>query len=437
MTSGLSRLSGPFALCSAVAIAMGSGGVAHADGTRGGSCCADLEERIAELEVTTARKGNRKVSLTISGQVTTALLVWDDGVRGDTYVVDAQTAGGTVFSLNGSAKMSPTLSAGFHIQIGLDKGARSHQVSQADDDGGAPADSTVVMNLANWYLDHTSLGRVTVGRINTATSGISGIDLGGAAVIANANVGYWQRGFALTLGGATLTGTWDAILGGPNVNGSTLSRANAISYSSPTFGGFTVSAAWGEDDVWDAAIRYAGEFAGYRLAAGVGYIKNGDGMNEVAKDSDTGPGTDSAIWKGSVSVLHIGTGLFLNAAFVDRDNDNGNPNTRLYYLQGGIAKNWTGLGSTVLYGEYSKVYDGLVTADDVPFGGNGNDVITGSEATIWGLGVVQHIDASALELFLSYRRYFAEVSSPAGNALEGTVSYNDFDVVMGGARIRF
>ena len=35
----------------------------------GGNCCADLEERIAELEATTVRKGNRKVSLQISGYV--------------------------------------------------------------------------------------------------------------------------------------------------------------------------------------------------------------------------------------------------------------------------------------------------------------------------------------------------------------------------------
>ncbi|HET6925922.1 MAG TPA: hypothetical protein VFI48_03545, partial [Hyphomicrobiaceae bacterium] len=27
----------------------------------GGDCCADLEERVAELEATTARKGNRKM----------------------------------------------------------------------------------------------------------------------------------------------------------------------------------------------------------------------------------------------------------------------------------------------------------------------------------------------------------------------------------------
>ncbi|MDX2204604.1 MAG: porin, partial [Hyphomicrobiaceae bacterium] len=29
----------------------------------GGDCCADLEERVADLEATTVRKGNRKVSL--------------------------------------------------------------------------------------------------------------------------------------------------------------------------------------------------------------------------------------------------------------------------------------------------------------------------------------------------------------------------------------
>ena len=35
-----------------------------------GDCCADLEERVAELEATTVRKGNKKVTVTISGWVT-------------------------------------------------------------------------------------------------------------------------------------------------------------------------------------------------------------------------------------------------------------------------------------------------------------------------------------------------------------------------------
>src|SRR5262245_26509847 len=78
----------------------------------GGNCCVDLEELVAELEATTARKGNRKVSLTISGQVSTAVMFWDDGRRSDAYVVD-NTVSRTGFQFDGSAKINPNLTAGF------------------------------------------------------------------------------------------------------------------------------------------------------------------------------------------------------------------------------------------------------------------------------------------------------------------------------------
>ena len=422
MTSGLSRFGSKFALCSVVAMFVGGGAVAHADGLPGGSCCADLEERIAELEATTARKGNRKVSLTISGQVTTGLMAWDNGDRSDVYVVDPPTAGGTLFNLQGNAKISPQLSAGFHIQIGLDKGARSHQVTETDDDAQTQqGDTNIVMTLANWYLDHKSLGRVTVGRITTATHGISGVNLGDTSVIANVNIGYWQRSF-------TAIGTafsWTNLLGGNAVNGSTLSRANAISYTSPTFGGFTVSAAWGENDIWDVALRYAGEFGGFRFAAGVGYINNASGVGEVVPDIPMNSGTDGpSQWKGSASILHVASGLFLTGAYVSQDNgDTSSRDTTLWYVQGGISKNWTGLGKTSLYGEYAQVEDSLLSPNYTTkaFQGFGN-------AEVWGLGVVQHIDAAAMELYLSYRNYSGEAN---GNDAK------DMDVVMGGARIRF
>jgi hypothetical protein len=47
----------------------------------GGDCCADLEDRVAELEATTVRKGNKKVSVTLYGQVNRAALFWDDGAE--------------------------------------------------------------------------------------------------------------------------------------------------------------------------------------------------------------------------------------------------------------------------------------------------------------------------------------------------------------------
>ena len=423
-----------FAALGLVAVAGVSPAAKAAD--LGGDCCADLEERVAELEATTARKGNRKVSLTVSGQVETAIMAWDNGDRRDVYIVDVPTVGGTFFQFNGDAKINPSLSAGFLVQVGFDKGSRSQQVNEVDDDGGVPGDTTVVITLANWYLDHKQLGRVTVGRANTATAGITGIDLGGAGVIANVSVGYWNRAFTAIGTGVN----WSDLLGGGTVNGSTLSRGNVINYTTPNVAGFQAAAAWGENDVWDVALRYAGEFSGVRLAAGIGYGSNLGGLGEVTADIPANAGKAvPTLLKGSASVMHLATGLYLTGAYIRQDNDNGTPDTTMYYVNGGIAKNWTGLGNTVLYGEYARVDDGVScgAGSCQPFGGNANDLIDSSEATVWGLGIVQHIDAAAMEVFLAYRNYSASVTSAPGNDLNGKVNYNDFDVVMGGARIRF
>jgi hypothetical protein len=408
----------------------------------GGDCCADLEERVAELEATTARKGNRKVSLTISGQVETALMAWDNGQRSDVYVVDVPTVGGTFFQLNGDAKINPNLSAGFLIQVGFDRGSRSHQVNEVDDDGSAAGagvgDTSVVITLANWYLDHKQLGRVTVGRANTATAGITGIDLGGAGVIANVNVGYWNRAFS-----ANGTGlNWGDLLGGGTVNGSTLSRGNVINYTTPTVGGFSASAAWGENDVWDVALRYAGEHAGFRVAAGIGYSSNASGLGEassLASDAAAAPNTtigqEPTMVKGSASILHVATGLYLSGSYIKQDNNiAGRNDTTLWYVNGGISKNWTGLGNTVLYGEYANVEDGIASTTNTLAGGSKvqNGSFGTSDATVWGVGIVQHIDAAAMEVFLAYRNYSGEATRDGR-----TLDADDMQVVMGGARIRF
>jgi hypothetical protein len=281
----------------------------------------------------------------------------------------------------------------------------------------------MVMTLANWYLDHKSLGRVTVGRLSTATAGITGIDLGGVGVAANVNLSYWNGSFVAQglAGGPGGNTSWGELLGG-GVGGSTLSRANAIMYTSPTMGGFSVSAAWGENDLWDVALRYAGEFGGFRIAAGIGYASN---LGNIAVNEQVaflnGEPDHPTFLKGSVSVLHVGTGLFANFAYVNRDNDGlptsviaaGTDNTVLYFGQAGISKNWTGLGNTVLYGEYGFVENGISNT---------------SEATVWGLGIVQNLDAAAMELYLSYRNYSGENAG---------VEAKDMDIVMGGARIKF
>ena len=185
----------------------------------GGDCCADLEERVAELEATTARKGNRRVSLTISGQVTTAVMYWRDGGSSlggpgnkgsnssDLFIVDNVLGGGSALTFAGSAKINPNLSAGFQMQFSFLAGSRSHQVSQNDDDAAGAVnvgtDIAPVINLANWWIESSTLGRVTLGRANSATAGVTTIDLGGAGVIANASIGYANRGMNLIVDDTT------------------------------------------------------------------------------------------------------------------------------------------------------------------------------------------------------------------------------------------
>jgi hypothetical protein len=47
----------------------------------GGNCCADLEERVADLEATTADKGNKKVTVTLYGRINRIVNFWDDGAE--------------------------------------------------------------------------------------------------------------------------------------------------------------------------------------------------------------------------------------------------------------------------------------------------------------------------------------------------------------------
>ena len=375
--------------------------------------------------------------------------------RRDVYVVDNVMAAGSFFALAGSARVNPNVTAGFNITVAFDTGARSSQVSGADDDGqptvptasaaaalglGGGVDTFIVVTLANWYLDHKSLGRVTLGRANTATAGLTTIDLGGAGVIANSSIGYTQRGFS-AVGTVGLSGnpiSWANLLGGNTVNGAGLSRANVVHYQSPTVGGFSLQAAWGENDVWDVALRYAGEFSGVRFAAGIGYISNSTGLGDITEDipgalatsgcviGTTGPTVvcNPTQLKGSASILHVASGLYLSGAYVRQDNDiAGRADTTLWYLNGGISKNWTGLGNTVLYGEYARVDNALDN-----YATSGATFIADAEATMWGVGIVQYIDAAAMEVFLSYKNFSADVPRQ---------DVKDFDVVMGGGRIRF
>ena len=337
----------------------------------GGDCCADLEERIAELEATTARKGNRKVSLTIYGQVTTAVMFWDadrvngvDEQKSNVYVVDPQTSG-TRFGFKGGAKITSDWSAGYQIELQWQPADAT--LVRVDNDEGPDLPE---FRLAYWELKSKTYGGFQVGQTNTANSGIAEIDLSITSI---------ADGMSSSQAGAAIIGT---IPGGPGLQNFEFNRRNVVTLlRRQCLQVSLLRRAYGEDDIWDVAIRYAGEFAGFKIAAGVAYGEASDGTASLPgytlTNGNQGPvggvalaGAPQAefpiqVLNGGASIVHTPTGLFATGSAGQQEadgnvtcNNGANCDTEwFWFAKGGIQQKWSTLGKTALFGMGGEHHD--------------------------------------------------------------------------------
>ena len=433
----------------AVGVLAGMTGANAAD--LGGNCCADLEERIAELEATTVRKGNRKVSLTISGWVSQQVLYFDDGVEKNTYVTDIGSTLNSNFKLSGSAKITPDLSAGYLMQIEV-IGNENLGLSQIVSANGKKLD--VIQSF--WFLKSESLGKLSIGRQSSAADNAALLPDGSGSLIFANYIMYDINGIFARKAGVMTGTSWGGLATCQSVGGSLGLGMdcdgvpnNNIRYDTPTFGGFSASASWGEDDIAAVSARFAGEFSGLKLAAAAGYFESNNNLGDFAPGR--GGKRASALQLGAY-VQHMPTGLFVYGAYGKDYNDRtgalggvlggGGANVGLqqkdadnYYFKAGIRQKWNSLGASVLYGEYGKNDDKMAALLWI-LG------VTGSNLTQWGVGYVQEIDAAAMSLFVNYRHYSADLSCSAvvavfGCATIGKNSFDDAQLVKAGAIINF
>jgi predicted porin len=359
----------------------------------GGDCCADLEERVATLEATTARKGNRKVSLKIYGQVNQSLLIWDDGQNSDAYVVDNDSSASRI-GFKGKAKINNDWSAGYRIEIGV-YSAESDRVDQDNDDGDG---NRLDLRRSEMFIKSKTFGKVTWGLTSTALDGTTKADLSGTHVVArNGGLRYIEDFFIIDNTGASTNTRWGKIFDGDTE----LDRDNVIRYETPTFAGFKVSASWGEDDQWSVAAFYKAKFDQFKIKAAIGYGEEQEDLKDASEH-----------FNGSASIMHTPTGIFVTGSAGEREFKSDGDVETFYQIKAGIQQKWNSLGKTTLYGEYV----------------HGDTDDTG-EGDIYGFGVVQKVDAAAMELYAGFRHYEAD--------LDTGVDTEDFITVVTGARIKF
>ncbi|MGH6831948.1 MAG: hypothetical protein ACRECM_02845, partial [Methyloceanibacter sp.] len=168
----------------------------------GGDCCADLEERVAELEATTVRKGNKKVSVTLSGWVIKSINWWDDGDIDHLVVGDKDYDLGTRFAITGSATIAPGWSGGFNITVNSWATAFGTGANQFDDLA-APAGANgsnygAIATLYSYiYIKSDTLGTLNWGHLSPASDNPAVLaDLSGTVIETNA-VFFEGPGFLL------------------------------------------------------------------------------------------------------------------------------------------------------------------------------------------------------------------------------------------------
>jgi len=495
----------------------------------GGNCCADLEERIADLEATTVRKNKRNITITISGQVNKELLWWDDGAARRADIVE-NNASPTRLRFEGSAKINPTLNAGYVIEMGFGTEAGSRRVDQIQAMRGQVermvnaqngvnslgADGFFTVRYNYIYLKDAKLGEVRLGHLNSISGEVFGLDLSGATGL-TAPFQFELQGGGLYMRRSDVQGNGALVITRPanaangqstfsgastirwaNVLGDTQQardgwRSDQIRYETPTFMGFAVSGSYSSENLIDVGAKFANEFNGLRVAAGIGYTIDNDesagqagaATNACTTQNAAPPCTTSVVLQdnllpspsGSVdnrylvvggSLWHIPTGLFVSGNYEKKEfrgtatNITGagpiagattppgvqRPDASTWQIVAGVKKNFFGVGATNVYGEYGKSDDWML-GQTKDFSGLGTNTtansslsfsqVTKSEATTWGVGLIQTIDAANMDLYVGYRHYSADIQGVTAQAPNTPIAapLNDLSVVMTGARIQF
>jgi len=440
----------------------------------GGDCCADLEERIAELEATTVRKGNKKVTVEVYGDVNKNVLWWDDGVERNTYVEDNGYKTSR-FGFRGKAKISGDWLGGFRLEAET-RVARSRNLDQVDDNNADDASSSLFTRQSYIFLSNKRYGEVRLGLSEPAKDNITK-DTHVAGLIVDTmhsdfffNNFFFLRSKLVAPNAESMAALrWQDLercYSSSSAVFDCATRRNQVAWISPKwFGssdsnGIWFNASYGEDDIWSLSARYKEEWQVWKVGAGIAFEKFTD---ELVQNGGGGAPNqawrqDLDEWGGEASIMHKPTGLFAQFAFTTSENNSSNafgiftgrslPTEFAWDVSVGIQKKWWEIGNTTVWGGYTKVdgvvgFDlrnptgvGLIDGGDFP----GIDVDTEATNSLvekWYLAIDQEVIPGVMNIYLGYQHVTGELDLVDAALNPVAAPFHDFDLVFSGARIYF
>ncbi len=244
----------------------------------GGDCCADLEERVAELEATTVRKGNKKVTVTLYGQEITPSC---SGMMASRRMPTPST---TTTNPRASASKARPRSAGIGRRD-IDLRSRPREPTPCGSISSTTTtrpirSATLNVRWSHIYINNKKLGEVRLGLTATPiyniTKDTNVTELEDTMHSDNRMMqGFFLRAKDSPANAEGLSKVkWQDISRCYNSSNAFVcsTRKNGAAYWSPNWEGFSASVGWFEDDEWGAALRYKKEWGeAFEVGAGIGY----------------------------------------------------------------------------------------------------------------------------------------------------------------------
>ena len=172
---------------------------------------------------------------------------------------------------------------------------------------------------------------------------------------------------------------------------------NAFRYDTPTWWGFSVSTSYGEDDMWDVALKYAADWNSIKFSAAAGFTQLTDegcsapgvfhGGRTCSNVAVVGGGgtpfqnfrQDGQLFQVGASIMHVPSGLFAYGLYQNDQEDGTQYQERstfhtsvglgerttaatpmrptTWFVKAGIKRAWMPAGATVLFGEWGQYND--------------------------------------------------------------------------------
>ena len=255
---------------------------------------------IALLAITPAHA----VDFAISGQINRAVLYGDDGTSAKWFFVDSDNSS-TRFRFTGSNEFEGGWDVGIVWEVQMESNSTADvNIQNGNNDLG---DVTFTERKMEFWIE--KWGRLWLGQGDTASNSTSEVDLSGTDLAAYSSVSDVGNSFEFRDDG-DLTGI---TVGGSRSNFDGLSRKDRVRYDTPKFAGFYASGSTGQGSIWDAALRYAGDFGWAKFAAAGAYA-----------DFGTSSSTNDNQFSSSASIL-FDFGLNFTASYAYRKRDGTDP----------------------------------------------------------------------------------------------------------------